>query len=85
MNSESSPGFFLVTIQELEEDCLGPLENIAKGKLCDEVHKRTDRGTMPNPIRSLGGHRHLFARFPPGQKSRETKKFPKYFSLQCKG
>ena len=62
MNSESSPGFFLVTIQELEEDCLGPLENISKGKLCDEVLERTDRGTMPNPIRSLGGHRHLFAR-----------------------
>ena len=59
MNSESSPGFFLVTIQELEEDCLGPLENISKGKLCDEVLERTDRGTMPNPIRSLGGHRHL--------------------------
>jgi hypothetical protein len=36
-NVKSSLGIFLVNIQELEDDCLGPLQNISKGELCDEV------------------------------------------------
>jgi hypothetical protein len=49
----------MVTIQELEEKCLGekigPLGNTQNEKLCDEVFKKTDRGTtgMSNPICSL--------------------------------
>jgi hypothetical protein len=30
---------FLVKIQQLQEKCLGPLKNISKGKLFDEVFK----------------------------------------------
>jgi hypothetical protein len=33
----SPPDFFLVTIQELEENCLGPLENRSRRMLCDKV------------------------------------------------
>ena len=49
----------MVTDHELEGEVLGPLEYMSKGKLCDEIEKQTDRGTMSNPIRNLGGHRHL--------------------------
>ena len=44
---------------DLEGEDLGPLKNTSKGKLYDEVEKQTDRGTMSNPIRNLGGHRHF--------------------------
>ena len=49
---------FLVTNHELEGEDMGPFENISKGKLYDEIGKQADRGTMSNPIRNLGGHRH---------------------------